>query len=386
MKIAYVHDAIYPFIKGGAEKRMYELSRRLVRRGHEVHVFGMRWWGDEPTIEQDGVHLHGVCGSVPLYSEGRRSVKAAATFAKSVLQPLMKERFDVIDCYQAPYLHAFPTKLGAVAKRSRLAVTWHEVWRGYWRQYLGKLGALGEVLEKVILLSLADRVIAVSDQTKDDLVSLGVKANKISVVPNGIDYERIQGVSPSKEEIDLVYLGRLIKPKNVDVLLRAVAIIKKKSPEVKVGIVGDGPEKKSLERLAEELGIKGNVNFFGFVEDFDEVVAVMKASKVFVIPSTQEGGASIVTLEANACELPVIAVDHPLGIDKRLILSGKTGFFVELAPGAIAEKIGLLLGDERLRKKMGRNGREFAQGYDWEKITSSMENVYAETLRVHGAG
>ena len=60
MKIAYVHDAIYPYIKGGAEKRMYELSRRLAKRGHEVHVFGMRWWGDEPETELEGVHLHGV--------------------------------------------------------------------------------------------------------------------------------------------------------------------------------------------------------------------------------------------------------------------------------------------------------------------------------------
>lgn len=380
MKIAYVHDAIYPFIKGGAEKRMYEISRRLVKRGHEVHVFGMRWWGDEPTMEQDGVHLHGVCKSSPLYSEGRRSIKAAATFARSVLPPLMKERFDVIDCYQAPYIHAFPTKFGAVAKRSRLVVTWHEVWRGYWRQYLGKLGAFGEVLEKVILKSLADLVIAVSDQTKDDLVSLGVKAEKVKVVPNGIDYEHTHDIPPAKEKLDLVYLGRLIKPKNVDVLLRAVALLKKDFKDLKVGVIGDGPERKSLEVLADELGIKGNVKFFGFVEDFDEVVATMKSSKLFVIPSTQEGGASIVTLEANACGLPAIATDHPLGIDKRLILEGKTGFFVELTPEAYADKIRLVLKDEKMRNKMSANAMEFAERYDWDKITDEIERVYAELV------
>ncbi len=378
MRIAYVHDAIYPFVKGGAEKRIYELSKRLVNRGHEVHVFGMRWWGEKPEIEQEGVHLHGVCKAVSLYSKGRRSIRAAMTFARNVLPSLMKERFDIIDCYQAPYLHAFPTKVGALLKRTPLVVTWHEVWRGYWREYLESLGTVGKLMEKTILLGLADRVIAVSDQTKDDLVSLGAKADKISIVPNGIDFNSISKVSPSPEKLDVVYLGRLIRPKNVDVLLKAVAILKGEFPGLKVGIIGNGPEKENLENLAEELGIQNNAKFFGFVEDFNEVVALMKSSKVFVIPSTQEGGASIVTLEANACGLPVVATDHPLGIDKRLIHSGKTGFFVGLSPEAFAEKIRLLLKHDAQREEMNKNAIEFAQQYDWEKVVNSIEKVYAE--------
>jgi len=376
MKIAYVHDAIYPFIKGGAEKRMYELSRRLAERGHEVHVFGMRWWGEEPTIEQDGVHLHGVCEAVPLYSRGRRSIRAAMNFAKAVLPPLVKERFDIIDCYQAPYLHVFPTKVGAIAKHSRLAVTWHEVWRGYWQEYLGKLGVVGRIMEKMILLRVADKVIAVSDQTKDDLISLGVGGEKISVVPNGINYNQMQGIKPAGEESDVVYLGRLIKPKNVDVLLRAIELLKRDFPKLKASIIGDGPERTSLERLAGELGIQDHVKFFGFVEDFDEVAARMKSSKVFVIPSIQEGGASIVTLEANACGLPAIAADHPLGIDKRLILMGETGFFVKVTPEAFAEKIKLLLKNKQLRTEMSKNAIKFAQQYDWGKIAGTIEEVY----------
>jgi glycosyltransferase involved in cell wall biosynthesis len=378
MKIAYVHDAIYPFVKGGAEKRIYELSRRLAKRGHDVHVFGMRWWDERPEIEQEGVNLHGVCKAVPLYSKGRRSIRAAMTFARNVLPYLVKERFDIIDCYQAPYLHAFPTKVGALLKRTPLVVTWHEVWRGYWREYLGSLGAVGKLMEKTILLGLADRVVAVSDQTKDDLVSLGVSVGKISVIPNGIDFNDISKVSPSQEKLDVVYLGRLIKPKNVDILLRAGAALKEGFPGLKVGIIGDGPERGNLKSLAGELNLRKNVKFFGFVEDFREVVALMKSSKVFVIPSTQEGGASIVTQEANASGLPVIAVDHPLGIDKRLVLEGQTGFFVKLSPEAIAEKIRLLMKDEKLRGKMSASAVEFSRGYDWVRIADLVEKVYSK--------
>jgi len=381
MKIAYVHDAIYPFIKGGAEKRIYELSRRLAKRGHEVHILGVGWWGEEPTIEREGVYLHGVCKAMPLYSRDRRSIRGAVKFAKAVLPHLLKERFDVIDCYQAPYLHCFPTKIGALAKRSPLAVTWHEVWRGYWQKYLGSLGAIGRLMEKTILLGLANKVIAVSDQTKNDLISLGVKAEKISIVPNGINYGDTSRVPPSPEERDIVYLGRLIKPKNVDILLRSIAALKGEFPELKAGIIGDGPEKSNLKSLARELNIQGNVKFFGFVEDFDEVAALMKSSKVFVIPSIQEGGASIVTLEANACGLPVVAVDHPLGIDKRLILAGETGFFVKLSPEAIAEKIRMLLRNNELRDEMSKNAVKFVQGYDWDKITDLIEKVYRQVVR-----
>ncbi|HDI12973.1 MAG TPA: glycosyltransferase family 1 protein, partial [Hadesarchaea archaeon] len=231
MKIAYVHDAVYPFVKGGAEKRVYELSRRLARRGHDVHVFGMRWWGNRPVIEHEGVQLHGVCGAVSLYSKGRRSIGAAMRFAGSVFPFIARERFDVIDCYQAPYLHFFPVKLAAILKRSALVVTWHEVWRGYWNKYLGSLGVVGEFMEKTILLGISDRVIAVSDQTKDDLVRLGVRPEKISIVPNGIDYQHIQKIRPAKEKSDIFYLGRLIKPKNIDVLLRAIALLKEDFPD-----------------------------------------------------------------------------------------------------------------------------------------------------------
>jgi glycosyltransferase involved in cell wall biosynthesis len=378
MRIAYAHDAIYPFVKGGAEKRLYEISRRLAERGHEVHVFGMKWWDGADVVDNEGVSLHGVCPSTSLYSKGRRSIRAAATFSKSLLPHLMRVRFDVIDCYQAPYLHFYPTKLVSHLKRAPLTVTWHEVWREYWNKYLGRLGVVGKIMEKNILLGLADHIIAVSDQTKDDLVSLGVKENKISIVPNGINYSWMLDVPPSKGELDVVYLGRLIKPKNVDVLLRSVGLLREEFPGLKVGIIGDGPEKPQLEKLSEEIGVTENVKFFGFIEDFGEVVGLMKSSKVFVIPSIQEGGASIVTQEANACGLPVIAIDHPLGIDKRLIREEKNGFFVKLAPEAIADKIRVLLKDRELRERMAKSAKEFAKQFDWEKITDLIEGVYKE--------
>jgi len=224
---------------------------------------------------------------------------------------------------------------------------------------------------------LPKRIIAVAEQTKKDLVSLGVKEEKIRVVPNGIDFDWINGISSSPEKLDVVYVGRLIRPKNVDVLLWSIPLLKKEFPELKVGIIGDGPERAYLEKLAGKLGIKNNVRFFGFIEDFSEVIALEKSSKVFVIPSTQEGGSSIVTLEANACGLPVIAVRHKLGISPELI-TGSNGLFAELSPKAIANKIRLLLKDTGLREGIGKSAVNFAREHDWEKVTDLIEKVYEE--------
>ena len=89
MKIAYVYDVIYPYVKGGAEKRIWELSKRLARKGHEVHIFGMKFWAGGDVFTNDGVHLHGICEPKELYVEGRRSIKEAIYFARKLISPLL---------------------------------------------------------------------------------------------------------------------------------------------------------------------------------------------------------------------------------------------------------------------------------------------------------
>ena len=78
MKIAFIYDAVYPWVKGGAEKRVYELAKRLAERGHEVHWYSIGWWwteNDHNDIIMEGIKLHGVSDPIRLYSDDRRSLK-----------------------------------------------------------------------------------------------------------------------------------------------------------------------------------------------------------------------------------------------------------------------------------------------------------------------
>ena len=378
MKIAYVYDAVYPWIKGGAEKRIWEISKRLVKIGHEVHIFGMNYWNGDAVVMKEGVYLHGVCEPKELYVGGRRSIKEAIYFARKVLFPLLKENFDVIDCQAFPYFPCFSAKICSSVKRTPLILTWHEVWDDYWYEYLGKSrGVFGKRIERTTA-HLTDKAIAVSERTKKDLETIGVK-REIKVIPNGIDFRKIERINASEEESDIIFAGRLIKDKNVDILVKAVEQVKKEVPDAKLKciIIGDGPEKAKLEKQAYELGLERNITFMGFLEDYDEVISAMKSSKVFVLPSTREGF-GMVALEANACGLPVVTVDHKRNAACDFITMDENGFICELSEWDIAEKI--LRGMEE-RGNMRRKCIKCAKGYDWDRIVNLIEGVYLSSRK-----
>lgn len=374
MKIAYVYDAVYPWIKGGAEKRIYEISKRLVERRHEVHWYGIKWWSGDSTIEQNGVFLHGVCEPKELYVEGRRSIKEAIYFARKLLFPLTKEDFDVIDCQAFPYFPCFSAKICSCSslKRTPLVITWHEVWDGYWYEYLGKKGVFGKWVERMTA-RLTGKIIAVSERTKKDLERIGV-GKEIKVIPNGIDFGKIERIGASSEETDVIFAGRLIKEKNVDVMVKAVNLVKREIPDVNSVIIGDGPEKSKLEKLVYELKLENNVEFTGFLEDYDEVISYMKSSRVFVLPSTREGF-GIVVLEANACGLPVVTVNHRGNAACDFITNDENGYICELSEDEVAAKILRGLNE---RENMGRKCIECAKWYDWDRIVNSIEGFYKE--------
>jgi len=368
MKIAYVYDAIYPWVKGGAEKRVYELSRRLAARGHEVHCYGMKWWPGEGKLLKDGVHLHGICRPMPLYAGERRSMRQAAFFAGKVLFSLNQD-FELVDCQEFPYFPCFSTKLICSLKRQELFITWLEVWGDYWYDYLGRTGILGWSIERAAS-RLTNRNIAISARTRKDLEGLGVR--NVQLVPAGIDWQRIEQVRALMKESDIVYTGRLIGHKNVDLLIRAVGIVKKDIPDIRAIVIGDGPEMRRLKTLVSELGLKKNVEFIGFLEDYDDALGLMKSSRIFASPSIREGF-GMAALEANACGLPVVTVNHRMNAVSDLVTK-ETGMVCEPSREALAEAM-----IQMLQESDGMRGRciEHARRYDWEEICDQAERVYA---------
>jgi len=211
------------------------------------------------------------------------------------------------------------------------------------------------------------------------LIAIGPGPSRVRAVENGVDFYHIQRVRATKEESDIIFVGRLVPHKRVDLLLKAVRIIKDEISDVRCIVIGDGPERGRLEALSRGLGLRENVRFLGRLKEHDDVIAYMKASKVFVLPSTREGFPNTV-LEANASGLPAITVIHPKNATTAVIYDGENGFKCRLSENALAEKIKLLLTDEELRMRMLSSALRFAEEHDWGHIVKQLISVYEEAI------
>jgi len=375
MKLSFVYDAVFPWEKGGAQKRVYEIARRLAE-DHDVHLYGMHYWDGPEVMERDGITYHGVCEPYDLYTDGRRAIPPALKFATHLTRELAGTDYDIIDCQQFPYFPVLASKLRELTTDTTLVVTWYEVWDDYWYDYLGWKGAFGKAVEQVTMRT-PEHVVPISSFIAEDLREAGY-TGELTVVENGVDYQGIQEIPAAGENWDVVYVGRLAEHKNVAWLLEAIdAAEDELGRPVETCIVGDGPERDRLERIANERDLT-NVTFQGFVEADADVIGHLKAADVFVLPSIREGFPNTI-LEANACGTPSIVVNHPENGSTAVVEDGETGFVVEPDAAAITDQLTDLLTDPDLLAHVSAGAREYGSAHDWDEIVADLESVYPET-------
>jgi glycosyltransferase involved in cell wall biosynthesis len=202
-----------------------------------------------------------------------------------------------------------------------------------------------------------DSLIAVSEAIADETRQIGIAPQKIFTIPNGIDPLPFGSVSLEKQssigsEIRVGTVGRLIERKGIDYFLKAAGLIQIEFPLAHFVIVGDGPYRGTLERLARDLGIEGNLSFDGTRTDMP---CVYNSFDIFVLPSLEEG-LPVTILEALASQCPVVAT--AVGAIPEVIVTGQTGILIR--PGEIEELAGAirsLLLDSELRRRLGKNGQ-----------------------------
>jgi glycosyltransferase involved in cell wall biosynthesis len=171
---------------------------------------------------------------------------------------------------------------------------------------------------------------------------------------------------PLPKTADCIFVGRLLPHKNVDVLLRALALV----PDVTTIILGSGPERERLASLAAELGITNRVSFEAPISH-ENVIDRLRASRLLVFPSTREGF-GIAVVEANACGVPALVVKHPDNAALEIVRQGENGLVCELDATQIAAAIRGFLGDSEAQSRMSLAARLVASAYSWESYVNGM--------------
>ncbi len=388
---------------GGMNVYVRDLSRELIRRGHLVDVYTRSQDASLPRISNGlgpgarVLHLpagpehpydkHLVYDHLPEFVDG--------VLAQAEADPI---RYDV--------LHSHYWLSGAAARELRrrwgtpIVHMFHTL--GRMKNAVARQPGERETARRIQvegeIVRFADAVIAATPVEEEQLVRLySADSARVRVISPGVDTERFHPIPAAyaKERLGLrpdyrtiLFVGRIEPLKGIDNLLRAIARVVERRPELRAGlcvpIVGGDPDRVReddemvrLQELREELGIGDVVTFLG-AKDQDTLQYYYSAAEMVVMPSDYESF-GMVALEAMACGAPVIASD--VGGLSFLVKQERTGYRVPARdPAALATRIARLLTDEGLRRRIGQRAACWAEAYAWPRIADRIESLYGELV------
>jgi 1,4-alpha-glucan branching enzyme len=228
--------------------------------------------------------------------------------------------------------------------------------------------------------------IIVQSQFTESLVRQRTRESRIHVIPEGVEYGRIQQLGsgdPAASTPDSFIAVNFRRLKGLDILIRAMAIVKRTVPDVTLHIAGSGEQEEELKSLVETLSLHDNVKFLGFMSDQEKKYQLYKACKVVVVPSRWDTE-PFATLDGAASGKPVIASESS---NSSLVVDGDTGFVYETEDyEQLAARIVEVLTNDELRKRMGEAARERAKEYDWPRIAERTVEVYKQAIADFSSG
>lgn len=241
---------------------------------------------------------------------------------------------------------------------------------------------LHDFSEKRILLHSDHTVVCSYTLLRELAVSRKIPLEKVSVIQNGIDFDKIEKIESSsankQENISIVFAGRLFPSKGVMHLLEAFKLLKRVSKNVELNIFGNGPLQGRVERFIADSNLGNCVSSLGRIPH-NRLLAEIKKSDIAVFPSIQEAQ-SMFMLEVMACRKPLIAFDLPFA--REIVTNMNTG--VLAAPGDIEDlsrKIELLVSDEKLRHRLGQAAYSYVQrNHNWDIQVEKYLKVYDSVM------
>ncbi|MDI3501049.1 MAG: hypothetical protein PWP22_820 [Thermoanaerobacter sp.] len=390
MNICIFAKGLPVHIRGGMERHIEDLVNGLVKRGHRVTIITTKHPENVKKEEKENLKIYYV-GDKPLRYTKRFYYESAKLFEELDKE----ENFDIVHSQSiAGYGVVEYCQLN-----KPLIVTLHGTHLNEIKSALSSKSMKGFALAFYLIFKrLIDRsdkellqkdvkVITVSYELyKDVKEQYKISEDKLVVIPNGVDTNRFKpmNVDDLREKMSLtnekiiLSVGRIEKQKGYHLLIKLLPEILK-THDVKLVIVGTGSYLPNLKKLAVKLGVSDNVIFVGKVSD-NELPKYYNLADVFAFPTLRIEGLPYVILEAMACGKPVVA--SRIGGIPTVIENGKEGLLVK--PNDLEnlkDKLLMLLEDEKMAKKLGKNAREkVVRKFSVDKMIDSTVRLYEEHI------
>jgi len=366
MRILVVNwqDRLHPQA-GGAETHLHEIFSRLVAAGDHVTLVSCGFDGAPVQERVDGIDVHRI---------GSRS-----TFNYAL--PLWWWRhgrhlnFDIV----IDDINKLPLMTPLFMHRPIVGIIHHLFGDSIFLEAGRLAGTYVQLFEKRIPRVYRHVPVAVvSESTRQECVAIGLPADNLHVIYNGIDTSAFPMAVGEKASVPTITsFGRLKRYKSVDHIIEAMPQILAAIPTARLEIIGKGDDRPYLESRVVALGLQASVEFVGFVSN-DEKIRRLKRSHVMVNTSMKEGW-GITNLEANACGVPVVSADSPGLRDS--VKSGTSGLLYPFGDiSMLASTIIRVLEDDSMRQQLSEGAISWANQFTWDRSAEQMRTLCASTI------
>ena len=339
---------------GGAEVRIHEICRRLVKSNCKVRLISERWNGSEETSVLDGIEL----------------IRIGGRFTEHILTPLLLKKYDDYDVVIDDMAHGIPW-FSPIFTRKPVIGQIHQVQQDVFNielsPYLARIASLSETSIRFFYRKL----VTVSESTKFEIINrLGISSDNIEVIPNGVTIKLCKPISKSFRPT-ILCLGRIKNYKRIDHILSAFKLVNREIPLAQLLIAGDGDALPFLKKMSRENSLS-NIYFLGKVSE--DVKARLMGSSWVIVSTSQTEGWGMTMTESAACGSPAVAYDVP-GL-RESVKNGVTGLLAENGNiRDLAAKIIEVLKNENLREKLSMNALKFSKKFSWDKSAQKFLEV-----------
>lgn len=387
MNILHVVPSFAPcFSHGGVVNASYQIAKKQVERGHNVVVYttdscNQRLKFDNNyNVDVDGIRVF-YFKNISNTLKNRITIDTPISSINYLKKTIAD--FDIIHIHE--HRHSLAIATHRYAKKNNVPYVLQA--HGSVLPFFQK-EQLKEIFDKLWgfdILYDASKVFALTDVEKDQYLKMGVSADKIEIVPLGINLDEYsnlpeRGKFKSKYNIGendklILFLGRIHEIKGLDLLVNSFSQIQNENVELAI-VGGDYGFKDELERLINNHNLKDKIIFPGVLTGTDKLEALVDCD-IFVMPSRYE---SFTTsgLEAMACSKPLILTKNN---HIQTWVKDTVGLVCEFDEKELSECIETLLNDDELCENFGKCGRELIEKkYDWNKISKQIEEIYENCI------